>query len=153
MAVKYKITLSDLERSELKNIIKKNKSTGLKTKRSFILLACDERKLSNAEIATTYGVTVRSVEKLRKRFVEEGFTVALSGKQWGGYKPKIFDGRIEAHLVALRCSDPPAGYNKWTLRLLADSMVSLEYVPAISHTSVGNILKKTNLSLGKSKAG
>lgn len=151
--MKYKITLSDLERAELKNIIKKHKSTGLKTKRAFILLACDEQKLSNSEIATSYGVSVRSIEKLRKRFVEEGFSVALWGKQWGGYKPKIFDGRVEAHLIALRCSDPPAGYNKWTLRLLADSMVSLEYVPAISHTSVGGILKKTNLSLGKSRVG
>jgi transposase len=153
MAIKYKVSLSDLERSELHNIIRKNKSTGLKTKRAFILLACEEQKLSNREIATTYKVTVRSVEKLRKRLVEEGFSVALSGKQWGGYKPKTFDGRIEAHLVALRCSEPPTGYNKWTLRLLADKMVSLEYVPAISHTSVGNILKKTNLSLGKSRVG
>jgi transposase len=153
MAIKYKVSLSDLERSELTNIIRKNNSTGLKTKRAFILLACDAQKLSNREIATTYGVSVRSVEKLRKRFVEEGFSVALSGKQWGGYKPKVFDGRVEAHLIALRCSEPPAGYNKWTLRLLADRMVSLEYVPAISHTSVGDILKKTNLSLGKSRVG
>ena len=83
------------------------------------------------------------MEKLRKRFVEEGFVLALSGRQLGGYKNKIFDGRVEAHLIALRCSNPPDGYNKWTLRLLADQMVSLEYVPSISHTSVGDILKKT----------
>lgn len=149
MAIKYKVTLSDSERSELTSIIKKHKSEGLKTKRAYILLACDAQILSNCEIASSYHVTIRSVEKLRKRFVEEGFSLALSGKQWGGYKPKTFDGRAEAHLIALRCSAPPAGYNKWTLRLLADKMVSLEYVPAICHSTVGKILKKMNLSLGK----
>lgn len=149
MAIKYKITLSDSERLELTNIIKKNKSNALRTKRAFILLACEDESLSNSAIASTYHVSVRSVEKLRKRFVEEGFTLALSGKQWGGNKPIVFDGRVEAHLVALRCSAVPAGHNKWTLRLLADKMVSLEYVPSIAYSTVGKILKKTNLSLGK----
>lgn len=153
MAVKYKITLSDEERCELIKIVQNNKSTSLKTKRAFILLASEETSLSNSAIASRYHVSVRSVEKLRKRFVEQGFRVALSGKKWGGHKQKTFDGRVEAHLVALRCSDPPEGYNKWTLRLLADKMVSLEYVPSICHTTVGKMLKKTKLNLGKSRVG
>ena len=85
--------------------------------------------------------------------VEEGFTTALEGKKWGGHKQKTFDGRTEAHVLALRCSTPPSGYTKWSLRLLADQMVALSYVEAISHTAVGNLLKKTKSSPGKLKVG
>jgi transposase len=170
MSVKYKITLTDSERVTLRSVISKSDSKSKKkgkdslqtspviktpprVKNAYILLASEDVSLSNATIASRYCVSVRCVEKLRKRFVEEGFEVALSGKQVGGYRTSKYDGRVEAHLVSLRCSDAPAGYNKWTLRLLADKMVELNYVDAISKDSVDKLLKKTNLSLGRSNNG
>lgn len=117
VSIKYHITLSESERVILEDVINKNKSTSSKVKRAYVLLASEERDLTNQVIASRYHVSVRFVEKLRKRFVEEGFELALSGKQVGGYRISKFDGRVEAHLISLRCSDPPSGYNKWTLRL------------------------------------
>ena len=136
---KYPVTLIDEERVTLENIIKNNKSNSLRTKRAYILLACDShsgKHQSTADIATRYYVSNRFVEKLRKRFVEESFELALNGKQWGGYKEKTF-----------------AGYAKWTLRLLASPMVELSYVESISHTSIDTILKKTKQSLGRLNLG
>lgn len=131
--IKYKITLTKSERSTLEAIIIKNSPKSDRVNR--------------------YHVSVRFVEKLRKRFVEEGFELALSGKQVGGYFVSKFDGRVEAHLVSLRCSAPPVGYNKWTLRLLVDKMVELSYVDSMSKDSVHTLLKKINSSLGKSNNG
>jgi len=153
MAHKYLVTLTEEERTLLQQIIKKNKSTALRTKRAFILLACADISQSNHQIAAAYHVSVSTLEHLRKRFVEEGFTTALEGKKWGGHKQKTFDGRAEAHVLALRCSDPPSGYTSWSLRLLADQMVALSHVEAISHTTVGLLLKKTKSSPGRSKVG
>jgi len=153
---KYTVTLIDSERVILGSIIKNNKSDSLRTKRAYVLLACDSNSSpsqSTEEIATCYHVSNRFVEKLRKRFVEESFELALNGKQWGGHKEKIFDGTVEAHLIALRCSSPPTGYVKWTLRLLASKMVELSYVEGISHTRIDTILKKTKQSLGKLNRG
>ena len=87
-------------------------------------------------------MSVATVERLRCRFVEEGFSIALHGKKREPVE-NMLDGRVEAKLIALRCSDPPAGYQHWTLRLLADQMVVLEYVEHISHESVRQLLKKT----------
>jgi transposase len=153
VSIKYKITLTETERETLKALIGTNSSKSNKVKRAYVLLASEDADLTNQVIASRYQVSVRFVEKLRKRFVEEGFELALSGKQVGGYGVSKFDGRVEAHLVSLRCSDPPAGYNKWTLRLLADKMLELSYVNQISKDSVRALLKKTNLSLGKSNNG
>lgn len=152
-SIKYKITLTDSERETLATLIGKNSSKSNKVKRAYVLLASEDCNLTNQVIASRYHVSVRFVEKLRKRFVEEGFELALSGKQVGGYCVSKFDGRVEAHLISLRCSDPPAGYNKWTLRLLADKMVELSYVASMSKDSVRTLLKKINLSLGKSNNG
>lgn len=153
VSIKYRITLTDSERETLKTVISKGTSKSERVKRAYVLLASEDPDLTNQVIGSRYQVSVRFVEKLRKRFVEEGFELALSGKQMGGYRVSKFDGRVEAHLISLRCSDPPAGYNKWTLRLLADKMVELSYVDSISKDSVHTLLKKTNLSLGKSNNG
>lgn len=153
MTMKYKITLTDAEREILRGITSKHKSSGLLTKRALVLCAAENPGLSNKEIASMYHISIKSVENLRRRFVEEGFALALHGKKWGGHRPKTLDGRVEAHLLALRCSNPPPGHGAWTLRLLSEQMVSLEYAPAISHTSVGNLLKKTKSSPGRSKTG
>jgi transposase len=105
--------------------------------------------MQDIAIAKAYDVQVRTVERLRQRFVEEGYEIALQGKKGQVEKGKVFDSRVETKLIALRCSDVPAGSNKWTLRLLSDKMVELEYVESISHESVRQLLKKHQLNLGK----
>jgi len=79
--------------------------------------------------------------------------LALNGKPLAKRPPAKFNGQVEAHLIALRCSDPPKGYSSWTLRLLASEMIRLEYVESISHEGVNQLLKKMKLSPGKSNPG
>ena len=90
-----------------------------------------------------------TIERVRQRFVEQGLEAALGRKQQQRRKAPCLDGEQEAHLLAITCSEPPEGYGRWNLRLLADKMVELEYVEAISHVTVGKMLKKTNFSLGE----
>ena len=101
------------------------------------------------QISAKYLVSTRSIERLRERFVMDGLDVTLAGKPRLNLDKIKFDGRIEAQLVALRCSQLEAGESGWALRLLADKMVELCYVESISHESVRKILKKTKLSPGK----
>jgi transposase len=111
------------------------------------LLAADENgdSLPDSEIAKRCKVTIRCIEGLRKRFVEEGFEQVVYGKKRTVFKEKFFDGRVEAHLIALRCSDPPEGHSARTLHLLAGLIVRLGYVKSISHESVRQLLKKNQL--------
>jgi hypothetical protein len=142
---KYKITLTEQEREALWDIVNRRSSKSAQVKRSYLLLAADkngDKRWTDERIGSAYGVSVLSVGRLRRRFVEEGFDIALHGKKREPAE-KMLDGRVEAKLIALRCSDPPAGYQQWTLRLLADQMVVLEYVEHISHESVRQLLKKT----------
>lgn len=92
---------------------------------------------------------VSTIERLRRRFVEQGFDTALHGKQREPLREKLLDGRAEAALIALRCSDPPQGHRQWSLRLLADRMVALKHVEHMSHESVRQLLKKTSSSPGR----
>ncbi len=144
MAKKYRVTLNEQEQIQLKEIIKKRNAKSIQVKRSYILLAADENGegLSDEVIRSRYQVGLRTVERLRERFVREGLEVALQGKKRQLYKEKVFDGRTEAHLIALRCSNPPSGYQQWSMRLLADKMVELQYVEHMSHESVRQLLKK-----------
>ena len=103
--------------------------------------------LCAAAIARALDCGQATVERIRKRFVMEGFEAALGRKHRTNYEYKL-DGKDEAHLIALACGKPPKGYNRWTLRLLADKMVELEYVDSLSYQTVRRTLKKTNLSLG-----
>ena len=148
---KYIVTLTDSERLDLEALIASGKYKNTKQKRAQILLAADERiggkQMKDSEIAKAYDVRIKTVERARKRFVEEGLMATIDGKKREVTKEKIFDSRVESHLVALRCSDVPQGYNKWTLRLLADKMIELSYVDSISHESVRQILKKRNQTL------
>jgi len=143
---KYRVTLTAAEKTELETLIKSGKHKHTKQKRAYILLAADEseggKSMKDSEIAKAYGVWERTVERIRQRFVEEGFEVALHGKAREVDKARVFDSRVESKLLALRCSEVPSGSNKWTLRLLADKMVELEYVERISHETVRQILKK-----------
>jgi len=150
---KYRVTLSESERIALRSLIASGKYKNTKQKRAQIMLACDEgsggKKMKDSEIAKAFDVRERTVERLRRRFVEESYEIALHGKKRSVEKEKLFDSQVEAKLIALRCSAIPAGHNKWSLRLLADKMVELNYVESISHESVRQILKKHPLKPGK----
>ena len=150
---KYIVTLTKTEQLELVKLIISGKYKNTKQKRAQILLACDQgeggKSMKDEDIAKAYDVNVRTVERLRQRFVEDGYEIALHGKPRPVNREKILDGRVESKLISLRCSDVPAGANSWTLRLLADKMVALDYVESISYESVRQILKKHQSSLGK----
>lgn len=145
---RFIVTLTKQEQETLREIIAKRSNKAEIVKRAFVLLSLDENKLggrlSDAEIKERYQVGQRLIERLRQRFVEESFEIALHGKQQTRFKEKIFDGRTEAKLIALRCSEAPAGYRKWSLRLLAETLAESGEVSSISHESVRQILKKTN---------
>ena len=105
------------------------------------------------EIADVLHVSARKIDRLKRRFVEDGFDLALDGGRYRSNYERLVDGDLEAHLVALSCSEPPPGRSRWTLKLLADKAVELNYVEAISGETVRRTLKKTNLSLGRRSAG
>lgn len=139
--LKYEVCLNQDQRRFLKNITRKGKESARKINRARVLLLSDEGK-KDKEIMETLRVSDTMVENTRKKFVAEGLENAINEKPRPG-KPKKIDGRKEAELITLACSDPPEGRSKWTLRLLADK-IELD----ISHVAVYNTLKKTKLSLG-----
>ncbi len=155
---KYKVTLGREEREELEGITQKGSHRSQKVINALILLNCDEgrhqdNRMKNEEVASVLKISMRKIDRVKKRFVEEGFEVALNGRKGERTYKKKADGDFEAHLVALSCSDPPQGFTRWSLRLLADHAVELDYVDSISHETVRRVLKKTKSSPGGSKAG
>lgn len=151
MGKKYHVTLTETEQQTLQELMGRRNGNALEVKRAYILLAADEngeRHWPDAQIEHVYQVGRRTVERTRQRFVEDGFEIAVYGKRREVYKEQVFDGEVEAHLIAERCSDPPAGRARWTLQLLAERMVELAYVPQMSHESVRQLLKKTSSSPG-----
>ena len=155
---KFTVTLTKEERNELKQITSKGKHKSQKVINSLILLGCDESvhqeaRSTNAEISRVLKTSMRKIDRVKKRFVVDGLDVALNGRKGSRVYKKKADGDFEAHLVALSCSEPPEGFSRWSLRLLADRVVELNYIDSISHESIRRILKKTNLSLGKTKDG
>lgn len=152
----YHVDLTASERERLEKLVRKRKANSQIVKRSNILLAADrqgDKNWKDEQIASTYQVSVRTVERLRQRLVEEGLEVALKGKPRLNTDKRKFDGEVESKLVALRCSEPDLGTSSWTLELLADKMVALNYVESISKESVRQILKKTKLSHGEWQNG
>ena len=147
MAKKYRIKLSASERSTLERLTSGGVSSIRRYKRARVLLLADEangqQALRDEEGARVADVSVGTVERLRRRFVEEGLEAALSEKPRPG-RPKTFSGSQRVQITALACSTPPQGRNRWTLRLLAGKLVALEFVARISHTPVRRGLKKTN---------
>ncbi len=142
MAKKYHVKLSESERKQLQTLLSKGKLSVRRVKRAQILLAADSGKIDQ-DIAQTLQVHVNTVERIRKRLVEGGVEHALSEDHRPGGKSKL-DGKGEAVLVALACSDPPAGRAQWTMQLLADRLVALGIVEQISDETVRKHLKKTN---------
>lgn len=147
----YHVKLSAEERAELIDLSSKGKTSARKLNRARVLLLADEGK-RDQEIRDAVGVKASFVERTRQRFAEGGLARALKDLPRPGRKPKL-DGKQEAFLVALNCSDAPDGQETWTLRLLADRMVELQVVDEISHETIRQVLKKTSLSPGNKRAG
>lgn len=144
---KYIVRLESEERAQLDQIIRTGKRSAYVMRHAHILLGVDEsdsgQKMSDAEAARAYGVSVRSIEHVRQRLVEEGLEAALGRKkQCRPSVEQMFDGEKEARLIAVACGPKPEGRARWTLKLLADRMVKLKIVEACSAKTVGRVLKK-----------
>jgi len=155
---KFIVTLTEEERNLLTGLTSKGKHRSQKILNALILLACDEgeyqrKRSKNEEIARVLNTSMRKIDRVKKRFVLNGLDVALHGRKGSRVYAKKADGDFEAHLVALSCGNPPEGFARWTLRLLADKVVELDYIDSISHETVRRVLKKTNSSLGSEKDG
>ena len=152
MKKKYIVTLTQEERQMLQAMLSKGKAAARKLMHARILLKADAGEGGPAwnddAIAEGLEVGRATVERVRKQFVEEGFEAALDRRKPRRRYQRKLDGDGEAHLIALACSQAPEGRSRWTLRLLADRMVQLEQVDHLSHETVRQVLKKTNLSLG-----
>jgi transposase len=136
------------ERIELEQLIRTGEVPARVQRRARILLLSDGAKPPPLrEVAEAVMCSAPTVSNVRQRYRTGGLDQALHDRPRPGAKPKI-TGEVEAHLIALACSDPPLGEARWTLRLLADRLVALEVIDSISHVAVGDALKKMNLSLG-----
>lgn len=155
---KYKVTLAKEEREELGSIIQKGNHRSQKVINALVLLNCDQGQfqrapMKNEDVAAVLRISMRKIDRVKKRFVEEGFKTALTGRKGNRVYEKKADGRFEAHLVALSCSEPPEGFARWSLRLLADKVVELQYIDSISYETVRRVLKKRNKTLEEARVG
>lgn len=155
---KYIVTLTEDERNSLGVLVSKGNHKSQKILNALILLGCDEgecqaKRSTNEEMARVLNISMRKIDRVKKRFVVDGLDVALNGRKGSRIYAKKADGDFEAHLVALSCSKPPAGFARWSLRLLADKVVELDYIDSISHETIRGVLKKTRLSLGSEQDG
>ena len=151
-AKKYRVKLSKEEQQELRGLVSRGKAAAYKQTHARILLLSDENQaeggMKDVEIARSLKVGTATVERVRRRWMEEGLERGLERKEQVNRRPKKLDGAGEAQLIALACSQAPEGRAGWTLRLLADRLVQREIVESISAETVRNTLKKTNSSLG-----
>lgn len=146
MQKKYVVRLTDQERSELSDVIKKLKGSGQKVRRAQILLKADANgpNWTDQKIADAFSCRTRTVETIRQRLVERGLEEVLNGaKRMKPPVDKLLDGHQEAKIIALRLGSPPKGYANWSLRLLARKVVELEIVESVSHETIRRTLKKT----------
>ena len=155
----YKVSLTKEEREELNTLRSGGKRAANSVLNALILLNCDsgehqDNQLSNQQICEVLRVSMRRVDRVKRRFVEEGMDRAVERKS-GGPRPaaRRIDGETEAHLVALACSKAPEGRARWTLRLLADKLVELGHCESVSHETVRAVLKKRNQTLAKATVG
>lgn len=158
MPPRYRVTLTKQERKKLEALTRNGKTGAKKFINARALLLCDAGPdgpaWTVAKVAEALGVTSRTIEHLKKRFVEEGFEKALARKARVRPPREVtFDGAFEARLIALACSEAPEGYQRWTVRLLADKAVELNFAPTVSHMTVQRVLKKMNLSLTSANTG
>lgn len=151
------MTLTLEEYEVCKGVMSKGKHSSQQYRNACILINTDDgphgHKLSNEQIAQVLQINAKTVERVKQRFVEEGFDACMDRKPYPKKAPKKADGDFEAHLIALSCSEAPEGYSQWSLRLLADKMVELNYTDSVSHETVRQVLKKTKSNRGGSKVG
>jgi hypothetical protein len=155
---KFKVTLEKGERAELTEMSQRGRHRSQKVLNALILLNCDEgefqeQRKKNEDIAAVLQISMRKIDRVKRRFVEEGLEAALNGRKRERVYEKKADGDFEAHLVALSCSQPPEGFSRWSLRLLADRVVELEYIESVSHETIRRVLKKTKSSPGANAVG
>src|SRR5882762_6653982 len=140
MANRYRVTLMQAERDQLTELTRKGRPTAAKFVHARALLLCDAGKYGDpwkvADVASALGVTSRTIEHLKQRFVEEGLDAALARKPQRKRREATFDGEFDVRLTALACSQAPAGHQRWTVRLLADKLVALKIVDTISTMTV-----------------
>jgi hypothetical protein len=148
MEKRYRVTLTESERSDLRKLVSVGKTAAQKLVRARILLLADQAEggssKSDPEIVASLGCGRASIERIRKQFVDEGLEAALNPKPSQRVFERKLDGKAEAHLIALACGAPPEGRSRWTLRLLSDQMVVLDYVESVSHETIRRVLKKTS---------
>ena len=146
--IKYKVTLTKEEREQLSSIISKGYHSAQQFRTACILLNCDEGeyggKVINEQVSRVLKISMRMIDRVKQRFVEEGFEACLDRKPISKSKARKADGDLEAHLIALSCSKAPEGFSRWSLRMLADKLVELEHIESISHETIRRVLKKTN---------
>jgi transposase len=155
MKKKYLVELSEQQRDDLHKLISSGSAPARKLNRARILLKADvvgkhaeaQEALSDRQIARMLDTSIATVQRARERFFEGGLETALERSKPDRVYKRSLDGRAEAHLIALACSEPPRGRNRWSLRLLADKAVELGIVEKLSHETVRKTLKKTNSSL------
>jgi transposase len=151
MAPRYKIILTEDERARLEELTSCGKTSASQFIYARVLLLCDASERGNAwtvaQAAEALGVTSRTIEHLKRRFVEEGLDAALARKPRTGATRLIFDGAFDARLTAIACSPAPQGHARWTVRLLAEKVVELNIAPSVSTMTVQRALKKTNCIL------
>ena len=155
---KYVVTLTKEERESLSVLSSKGNNKSQKIINSLILLGCDEgefqtERSTNEEISRVLNISMRKIDRVKKRFVEEGLDTALNGRKSDRIYTKKADGDFEAHLIALSCSTAPEGFARWSLRLLADKVVELDYIDSVSYETIRRVLKKTKLSPGNTRDG
>jgi transposase len=158
MSPRYRVTLTKEERQDLETLTHRGKTHARKFIHARALLLCDAGPDGPAwnvsDVAAALGVTSRAIEHLKKRFVEEGLEAALERKPRETPPREVtFDGAFEARLIALACSEAPEGRRRWTVRLLANKAVELDFAPSVSHMTVQRVLKKTNLNLTAADTG
>jgi transposase len=155
-AKKYRVKLSEGQRAKLEELTSRGIIPVRKYKRARVLLLVDENseqgRKKDEEVVALVDTSLATVHRIRRQFVEEGLEATLNEKPRPG-KPRTFDGKDRAAVIALACSEPPEGHARWSLRLLADKLVELQIVATISHRTVRDILKKTNLSLTSNDNG
>jgi len=155
---KYRVTLAREEREELESTVQKGNHRSQKVINALILLNCDQGHfqsipMKNEDVAAILRISMRKIDRVKKRFVEEGFETALTGRKGNRVYEKKADGEFEAHLIALSCGEPPEGFARWSLRLLADKAVELQYIDSISYETVRRVLKKRNKTLEEARVG
>jgi len=148
VAKKYIVRLTEDERTYLESLIHTGKVAAHKRLHAEILLKADSSELGgkwlDTQISEAFGVSTRTVERVRERLVQQGLESALNRAEPSRVKSRTIDGENEAHLIALTCGEPPEGRSRWTLRLLGQHMVELGYVESVSHETIRQTLKKTS---------